>query len=95
MTGWKQYEGTAETEQPEPTMESTAPEPPTVAETTTPTESVPEEAAPPEPAAPVAPEIDPALKRQQELEARYAQVMGPMDKRVAEWDFAGAAVCGV
>ena len=39
---------------------------------------------------PKPPEIDPALKRQQELDAKYAQALEPIEAMVCAWDFSGA-----
>jgi len=44
----------------------------------------------PQPATPPEPVIDPALERQRELEARFAEGMKPVEEKVAAWDFAGA-----
>jgi serine/threonine protein kinase len=84
---WKEF-AEAEPGQPKPEMEPPSPEPSAVAEGKPEAEPKPTEVAKP---APPTPEIDPALKRQQELEAKYATAMEPVDAKVAEWDFAGAA----
>jgi len=84
---WKKS-AEAEPEQPKPEMEPPSPEPAAVAETKPKAEPKPAKVA--EPPAPT-PEIDPALKRQQESEAKYAAAMEPVDAKVAEWGFAGAA----
>jgi serine/threonine protein kinase/tetratricopeptide (TPR) repeat protein len=88
-----------ESQQSEPTMEpESEPEASTVAQAQPPPEPEPEtvpsdETADAQPAKPPATtaEIDPALKRQQELEAKFTKTMEPVEAKVAEWDFIGAA----
>ncbi len=84
---WKES-AEPEPEQPKTEMEPAEPEPATVAEAKPEAEPKPAEVAKP---APATPEVDPALKRQQELEEKYRAAMKPVDAKVAEWDFAGAA----
>ncbi len=69
---------------PKPEPEAAKPEPqPKPPE---PKETTPE----PAPKEPKAAEIDPALKLQQELDAKYAQALEPVEAMVSAWDFSGA-----